>query len=94
MKRRQFIGLVGGAVASPFVWPLAGRAQQPRQRRLAFVHSGIPADRLTESAGPFWMRRFFETLRGLGDVEGSNLVVERFSAEGRSDRLPRSPPRW
>jgi putative ABC transport system substrate-binding protein len=86
MRRREFIRLVGGAVILPSIWPLAARAQQ-RQRRLAFVHSGIPADRLTESAGPFWMQRFFATLRGLGDVEGSNLVVERFSAEGRSDRF-------
>jgi putative ABC transport system substrate-binding protein len=88
MRRREFIGLVGGAVASPFASPLATRAQQPaKPRRLAFVHSGIAADHLTEKAGPFWVRRFFETLRGLGDVEGSNLVIERFSAEGRLDRF-------
>jgi putative ABC transport system substrate-binding protein len=88
MKRREFVGLIGGAAALSCLWPLAARAQQPqRQRRLAFVHSGIPADRLTEGAGPFWMQRFFATLRGLGDVEGCNLVIERFSAEGRSDRF-------
>jgi ABC-type uncharacterized transport system substrate-binding protein len=85
MRRREFIGLVGGVVASPSAGPPAARAQQTR--RLAFVHSGISADRLTEKAGPFWMRRFFETLRALGDVEGSNLVIERFSAEGRSGRF-------
>jgi putative ABC transport system substrate-binding protein len=85
MKRREFLGLVGGAVASPFAGPPAARAQQ--MRRIAFVHSGISTDRLTEKAGPFWMRRFFETLRALGNVEGSNLVIERFSAEGRSDRF-------
>jgi putative tryptophan/tyrosine transport system substrate-binding protein len=62
--------------------------QQPqKQRRLAFVHSGIPADSLTESGGPFWVRRFHESLRGLGDVEGQNLVIERYSAEGHSDRF-------
>jgi putative ABC transport system substrate-binding protein len=84
MKRREFITLAGGAVAA---WPLAAHAQQPaKQRRIAFVHSGIPADKLTETAGPFWVRRFHETLRGLGDVEGSNLVIERYSAEGRADR--------
>jgi putative ABC transport system substrate-binding protein len=33
------------------------------------------------------VRRFYETLRGLGDAEGGNLVVERYSAEGRSDRF-------
>jgi len=83
MRRREFITLLGAAAA----WPLSARAQQPKKRhRIAFVHSGIPADRLTESAGPFWVRRFYETLRGLGDTEGDNLVVERYSAEGRSDR--------
>jgi putative tryptophan/tyrosine transport system substrate-binding protein len=83
MRRREFFQLVGSAA---FVWPLTAGAQQ-RPRRLALVHSGIPADRLTESGGPFWVRRFHETLRGLGDVEGGNLVIERFSAEGHSARF-------
>src|SRR5215469_6926470 len=82
MRRREFIMLLGGATA----WPLAAPALQ-KPFRLAFVHSGIPADRLTESGGMFWVRRFYETLRGLGNVEGSNLVVERFSAEGNSERF-------
>src|ERR1700692_3450888 len=85
MQRRDFITLVGGGAAA---WPLAARAQPAqRQHRIAFVHSGIPADQLTETAGPFWVRRFYETLRGLGDSEGGNLVVERFSAEGRTERF-------
>jgi putative ABC transport system substrate-binding protein len=84
IRKREFIVGVCGAT----VWPLAARGQQPqKQHRIAFVHSGIPADQLTETAGPFWVRRFYEVLRGLGDVEGDNLVVERFSAEGRSDRF-------
>jgi putative ABC transport system substrate-binding protein len=82
MRRREFIGLVGAAAAS---WPLAARAQ--KQRRIAFVHSGIAADKLIETAGPFWVRRFHQTLRELGDIEGSNLVVERYSADGRSERF-------
>ena len=82
MRRRDFIGLVGGAALQP----LAARAQQ-KPRRLAFVHSGIPADRLTESGGPFWVQRFYRTLRGLGVIEGNNLVVERYSAEGNSGRF-------
>jgi putative ABC transport system substrate-binding protein len=83
MRRRDFIARVAGTAAG---WPLAARAQQ-RPHRLAFVHSGVPADKLTESAGPFWVRRVYQTLRELGDVEGSNLIVERFSAEGRAERL-------
>ena len=84
MRRRDFMKLLGGAAA----WPVAAGAQQSqKQHRIAFVHSGIPADHLTETTGPFWVRRFYETLRGLGETEGSNLVVERYSAEGRADRF-------
>jgi putative ABC transport system substrate-binding protein len=83
MERRKFIAILGAST-----WPVVARAQEPqKQRRIAFVHSGIPANQLTETAGPFWVRRFYETLRGLGDAEGGNLVVERYSAEGRSDRF-------
>src|SRR5215212_9263052 len=85
MRRREFITLLGGAAAT---WPLAARAQQSRkQNRIAFVHSGIPAEQLTETAGPLWVRRFYETLRKLGDLEGDNLIVDRYSAEGRTDHL-------
>jgi putative tryptophan/tyrosine transport system substrate-binding protein len=88
MRRRELIGLVGGAAASSLFWPLTAQAQSLRKpRRIAFVHSGIPADQLTESTGPFWVRRFYETLRGLGDIAGGNLVVERYSAEGRFERF-------
>jgi len=84
MRRREFIGVLGGAAA----WPLAGRAQQaPRQHRIAFVHSGIPVDQLTETAGPFWVRQFYQTLRELGYTEGGNIVVERYSAEGRAQQF-------
>src|SRR5215468_38114 len=84
MRRREFVTGIG-AVS---IWPRAAQAQQS-VRRLAFVHSGIPASRLTESGGPFWVRRFYETLRGLGYVEGTNLVVERFSADGHPERFHR-----
>lgn len=84
MRRRDFVSLIGAAAA----WPLVASAQQPRkQHRLAFVHSGIPADKLTKAAGPFWIRRFYEALERLGHGEGGNLVVERYSAEGHSDRF-------
>jgi len=78
----RFLGL--GASAS--IVPHSLRAQA-KTHRLAFVHSGIPADKLTESGGPFWVQKVYQTLRQLGDIEGQNLVVERFSANGRSERF-------
>jgi putative tryptophan/tyrosine transport system substrate-binding protein len=85
MRRRACLRWIGSALVAP-VLPSATSAQQ-RVHRLAFVHSGIPADKLTESAGPFWVRRVYQTLRELGDVEGQNLIIERFSADGRSERF-------
>jgi putative ABC transport system substrate-binding protein len=84
MRRRTFSALALAAAAlAPEV-----RAQPTRKpHRIALVHSGIPADQLTEAAGPFWVRRFYEELRSFGYVLGANLIVERFSAEGRSDRF-------
>jgi putative ABC transport system substrate-binding protein len=85
MRRRDFLGVLGGAAVA---FPFGAHAQQSqKQHRIAFVHSGIPADLLTETAGPFWVRQFYQTLRKLGEAEGGNLVVERYSAEGRSDRF-------
>jgi len=85
MRRRVFLCVLSGATIA---FPFGAHAQQAqKQHRIAFVHSGIPADLLTETAGPFWVRRFYQTLRQLGDTEPGNLVVERYSAEGRSDRF-------
>jgi putative ABC transport system substrate-binding protein len=83
VKRRGFITLLGGAAA----WPLMARAQQPtRQRRIAIFHPAIPTTRLTETGGGSAWRAFFGELRRLGSVEGDNLIIERYSAEGHHER--------
>ena len=73
MKRREFITLIGGAVA----WPLAARAQEPgRIYRLGSVHAS-PRD------APYHVALFGE-LRRLGFIEGQfdghgyGLRVEQF----------------
>jgi putative ABC transport system substrate-binding protein len=84
MRRREFIGLLGSL---PAVWPLAARAQQPAtQRRIAIFHPAIPTKLLTETGGGSAWRAFFGELRRLGYVEGENLIIERYSAEGHHER--------
>ena len=83
MRRREFITLLGGAAAA---WPLAGRAQQAQQQRIAIFHPAIPTTQLTEAGGGSAWRAFFGELRRLGYVEGANLIIERYSAEGHHER--------
>jgi putative ABC transport system substrate-binding protein len=83
MRRREFITLLGSAAA----WPVVARGQQPtNQRRIAIFHPAIPTTLLTETGGGSAWRAFFRELRGLGYVEGVNLLIERYSAEGHHER--------
>jgi ABC-type uncharacterized transport system substrate-binding protein len=84
MRRREFISLFGGAAVS---WPRAVGAQQPAtQQRIAIFHPAIPTTLLTETGGGSAWRAFFGELRRLGYVEGENLIIERYSAEGHHER--------
>jgi putative tryptophan/tyrosine transport system substrate-binding protein len=82
MRRREFIAGLGATA-----WPVVGRAQQPAtQRRIAIFHPAIPTTLLTETGGGSAWRAFFGELRRLGYVEGENLIIERYSAEGHHER--------
>jgi putative tryptophan/tyrosine transport system substrate-binding protein len=84
MKRREFITLLGGAAAA---WPTPARAQQPAtQHRIAIFHPAIPTALLSETGGGSAWRAFFAELRRLGYIEGENLLIERYSAEGHHER--------
>jgi len=81
MRRRSLVAtsLAFGA------WPSWSRAQAKR-RRLAIVHPVLPVDQLT-ATGYISHRAFFDELKRLGLVEGEGLAVDRYSAEGRGERI-------
>lgn len=74
MRRREFIGLVGGAA----LWPVA-RAQQPTK---------VPRIGVLLISGPEPMGPFRESLRDLGYAEGRNIEIEVRSAQSQVARLP------
>ena len=78
MRRREFIGLLGGAAA---VRPLAAHAQQPKMPTVGALVIGHT------DPEEFW-RVFRQGLRDLGYVEGQNIRLEFRSAEGQANRLP------
>ena len=82
MRRREFTAGVLLAAATKAAWA------QPRStlRRIAIFHPAIPVKLLTETGGGTAWRAFFGELRRLGYVEGQNLIVERYSAEGHHER--------
>jgi putative tryptophan/tyrosine transport system substrate-binding protein len=80
IQRREFIALLGAA-ASPLLWPLAARAQQPAVQTIGYLSSRA-ADVEEE-----FLTAFRQGLSETGHVEGRNLVIEYRWAEGRYDRL-------
>src|SRR5262245_38962432 len=79
MKRRDFITLLGGAVAA---WPLAPRAQQPAIAVIGFMSARSPADSEHLVAA---LRR---ALSEGGSVGGRNVAIEFRWARGQYDLLP------
>jgi putative ABC transport system substrate-binding protein len=75
MKRRDFITLLGGAVAA---WPAAARAQARKIPRIGVLWPNPPAT--------FDFMR--QGLKDFGYVEGQNISFEFRWAEGKLDQLP------
>ena len=83
MRRREFIIVVGGAVA----WPLAARAQQTGKiPRIGWIILGSPAGGAADIFS--YYDSFRAGLNDLGYVEGSNIIFVARSAEGVPERLP------
>src|SRR6516165_3712656 len=77
LRRREFITLVGGAVA----WPLAASGQQTP--RLPTIGSLSP---MTASVENQRVAAFVRRLRELGWIEGRTVAIKARWAEGRSER--------
>jgi putative tryptophan/tyrosine transport system substrate-binding protein len=84
MRRRSLIlallavATMGGARA----------AERKSSHRIAIVTSSFPVEKMTEANGGPLFEELFNELRRLGYVEGDNLVIERYSGEGRAARYP------
>ena len=80
MKRRDFaIGLSLAAAVRTV------QAQEPaKQRRIAIVRPAGPVSLISDTGIHFY-QAFSAELRQLGDIEGQNLTVERYSGEGRRE---------
>jgi putative ABC transport system substrate-binding protein len=76
MGRREFVGLIGGAVT----WPITARAQRPRKSlRIGVVTAVNP--RTTS----FW-RAFDQRMLELGYIEGENLSFDFVNLNNQLDR--------
>jgi putative tryptophan/tyrosine transport system substrate-binding protein len=78
MRRREFIAIIGGAVACP----IAARAQQPAIPVIGFLGTESPS-RLADE-----LSAFRQGLKDNGFIEGHNVAIEYRWAENRIDRLP------
>src|SRR5687767_3874774 len=80
MRRREFVGLLGGATA----WPLVGHAQQPgRMRRIGvlFPLGENDPEQMARRAG------LQQSLEQLGWTNGRNVRIEYRYAVGGPDRF-------
>jgi putative ABC transport system substrate-binding protein len=79
IRRREFVILLGGAVAAR---PLGARAQQPAIPRVGWLNAGS-----REGYGAS-ADLFNQHLKGAGYVEGQNVAIEYRFANNQYERLP------
>jgi putative ABC transport system substrate-binding protein len=76
MRRREFIGLLGGVVA----WPMAAPGQGAR-RKIGYLAAG------SQSAFATRVVAFKEGLGSLGVVDGQDVAIDYRFVAGQYDRL-------
>ena len=81
MRRREFITLIGGAVAA---WPIAARAQQPeRMRRIGLLMGYTENDPLSQTR----IAAFLQGLSELGWSDSRNLHIDYRWASADVERI-------
>jgi ABC-type uncharacterized transport system substrate-binding protein len=80
MQRREFIALLGGAVA----WPLAARAQQPERMRRIAVLMTTAAD---DPEGQARITAFVQGLQLLGWTDRGNVRIDTRWSAGNPDEI-------
>jgi ABC-type uncharacterized transport system substrate-binding protein len=83
MRRRDFITLLGGAVAG---WPLAARAQQPDRVRRIGVLMPLAED---DPVGQARVAAFLQGLRGSGWINRGNVQIDYRWSTGDDERIRR-----
>jgi putative ABC transport system substrate-binding protein len=78
MRRREFITLIGGAIA----WPFASRAQQQTMPLVGFLNGQ------TTAGYTHLVAAFKQGLNENGFVEDQNVTIEYRWADGHLDQLP------
>src|SRR6266550_3940768 len=82
MRRREFVGLVGGAAVS---WPLGTLAQQGT--KIPRIGILVPGHAEGPDASRVMIDAMIEGLSDLGYTDGQNITLERRFGESNSDRL-------
>jgi putative ABC transport system substrate-binding protein len=79
-SRREFVKLLGGAVAA---WPRATYAQQVgKVPRIGLLSPFAKSDTVS------WHQAFVRGLETFGWIDGKNIAIEYRYAEGHNDQLP------
>jgi putative tryptophan/tyrosine transport system substrate-binding protein len=82
MRRRDFIGLLGGAASASVSRPLVARAQQRALPVIGFLHP-VSAEAATNE-----LAACRQGLKEAGYIEGENVTFEHRSANNQLERLP------
>ena len=87
MRRREFIAGTAITAALGFAKPVCAQtaARSPGTKRIAIVHTSEKPEAMTIN-GRLSFKAYFGELKRLGYVEGQNLLVDRYSALGQSER--------